>query len=314
MSTAQNRPRVGISACLLGHEVRWNGAHKRDGWLVDVLGPRVEWVPVCPEVEVGLGVPREPIRLVGDPGDPRLVSESGEDLTERMQSWVAARAGELAAFDLAGYVLKSDSPSCGARQVPVHAALGAPRRAGVGVFARGLRQRFPLLPIEEETALLERLDRMGFVERIFAYARWQSAGGKGMSPAAFTRFHAEHELAVLAHNTRGWERLSTLLSSAELGDFQPAVEAYASAFMAALESPVTRGGHAAALLRMLERLEGALSVEESAELRALVSEYQRGRQSLLVPLRCGREHARRLGIESLTNQVYLSENPEEILS
>ncbi|HZA13326.1 MAG TPA: DUF523 domain-containing protein, partial [Myxococcaceae bacterium] len=123
----QDRPRVGISACLLGHAVRWDGAHKRDGWLVDVLGPRVEWVPVCPEMEVGLGVPREPIRLVGDPRAPRLISESGNDLTERMQSWVRRRTGELAALALAGYVLKSNSPSCGARRVRVHRAkLGLP--------------------------------------------------------------------------------------------------------------------------------------------------------------------------------------------
>src|SRR5919106_14898 len=205
VSGVQDRPRVGISACLLGQAVRWDGAHKRDGWLVDVLGPRVEWVPVCPEMEVGLGVPREPIRLVGDPRAPRLISESGNDLTERMQSWVRRRTGELAALALAGYVLKSNSPSCGARRVRVdRATLGLPRRAGVGLFARGLKSRFPLLPIEEESALREPLTRVGFVERIFAYARWQGARAGEMTADDLARFHAEHELAGLARGPRGW--------------------------------------------------------------------------------------------------------------
>src|SRR5215216_113600 len=143
------RLRIGISACLLGHEVRWDGQHKRDGWLVEVLGPRVEWVPVCPELEIGLGVPREPIRLVGDPRAPRLVSESGVDLTRRMRSWVEQRARELAALDLSAYVLKSGSPSCGMERVRVHSRKGGPpRREGVGVFARGLTKELPLLPVE----------------------------------------------------------------------------------------------------------------------------------------------------------------------
>jgi uncharacterized protein YbbK (DUF523 family)/uncharacterized protein YbgA (DUF1722 family) len=314
MTPAPKRPRVGISACLLGHEVRWNGAHKRDGWLADVLGPRVEWVPVCPEVEVGLGVPREPIRLVGDPAAPRLWSESGADLTERMQSWVERRVGELAALALAGYVLKSDSPSCGARQVPIHpTAAGAPTPAGTGMFARGLRRRFPLLPMEEEVALREPAVRSQFVERIFAHTRWRRAVEGGMSPADLVRFHAEHELALLAHGATGWQRLEALLASADTDDFHRTVDEYGRAFMAALESPIARGGQLRALRRILDRLEGALADGEHAAFRDLLREYQSGRQSLIVLLRQALEHARRLGIASLMNQVYLIENPEELL-
>jgi uncharacterized protein YbbK (DUF523 family)/uncharacterized protein YbgA (DUF1722 family) len=274
----------------------------------------VEWVPVCPEVEVGLGVPREPIRLVGDARAPRLISESGKDLTERMQSWVHRRTGELAALDLAGYVLKSESPSCGARRVRVHRAKsGPPRRVGVGLFARGLRERFPLLPIEEESALREPLTRVGFVERIFAQARWQSLRARGTTAGDLTRFHAENELAVLAHGASGWRRLETVISSGGTVSFEATLQAYGAVLMAVLEKPITRRGHARVLRRILDRLSGALSAPEQRELRGLTRDYETGRQPLTVPLRRAREHARELGVESLRNQLYLNENSEELL-
>jgi uncharacterized protein YbbK (DUF523 family)/uncharacterized protein YbgA (DUF1722 family) len=314
MNGPRKRPRVGVSACLLGLEVRWDGEHKREPWLVEVLGPRVEWVPVCPEVEVGLGVPREPIRLVGNPRAPRLMSESGTDLTGQMRSWVERRAGELASMDLAGYVLKKGSPSCGMERVRVHRARGGPsRRAGVGLFARGLRDRFPLLPIEEEAGLRGPLVRAGFVERIFSYARWKNALVAEMTPPDLARFHAEHELAVLAHGAAAWRRLETLLSPARRGTFQRMLDAYGRCFMEALETPPSRRGHADVLRRIVDRLEAALSPREHDELGSLVRDYQRGRVPLLAPLRLARDQARRLGVESLASQVYLNENPEELL-
>jgi uncharacterized protein YbbK (DUF523 family) len=166
------KPRLGVSACLLGQEVRYDGRHKRDAILVEELGPRVEWVPVCPELEVGMGVPREPIRLVGDPRAPRLVAErSGTDHTEAMRRFAQARVRELEALDLAGYVTKKDSPSCGLAGVAVHSPGGGPARAGVGAFARVLLERMPLLPIEEEDRLHDPALREAFLDRVFAYAR-----------------------------------------------------------------------------------------------------------------------------------------------
>lgn len=162
--------RVGVSSCLLGNAVRWDGRHRRDAFLVDVLGEHVEWVPVCPELEVGMGVPREPIRLVGDPRSPRLLGErSGKDHTAAMQRFAEARVRELAALGLAGWVTKSGSPSCGLSHVPVHPARGggAPRRCGIGVFVRVLAERMPLLPVEDEVRLLDAAARDAFVERVF---------------------------------------------------------------------------------------------------------------------------------------------------
>ena len=169
----RTRLRLGVSSCLLGRKVRYDGQHKRSAFLVDVLGAFVEWVPVCPEVELGLGVPREPIRLVGSSSAPRLVAEkSGTDHTEAMARFARARVRELEGLELSGYVTKKGSPSCGMERVRVHGARGGPpRRDGVGLFARVLMERLPLLPVEEEGRLDDPALRESFVERIFGYAR-----------------------------------------------------------------------------------------------------------------------------------------------
>lgn len=178
------RPRLGISACLLGHEVRWNGEHRLEGGLVDLLGPRVEWVPVCPELEVGMGVPREPVRLVGDPRAPRLVGErSGADHTDAMLRFAEAKVRELAALGLAGYVTKRDSPSCGPAGVRVYppGAAGPPAAVGVGMFVRVLAARMPDLPVEDEVRLRDPAVRVAFLARVLARGG-EPRGGETPSP------------------------------------------------------------------------------------------------------------------------------------
>jgi uncharacterized protein YbbK (DUF523 family) len=164
------RIRLGISACLLGDEVRHDGGHKRDTYLTDVLGPLVEWVKVCPEVEIGMGTPREPIRLVDDDGRIRLLSVTTRvDHTASMAAYAARRADALAVEGLSGFVLKTDSPSCGMTGVKVHRTDGSSTRTGVGLFARALLARFPDLPIEEEGRLADPRRRDQFLERVLAY-------------------------------------------------------------------------------------------------------------------------------------------------
>jgi uncharacterized protein YbbK (DUF523 family) len=165
------RLRLGVSACLLGERVRWDGGHKRDAFLTDVLGAHVDWVAVCPEVELGLGVPRPTLRLEGRAAAPRLVQEaSGEDFTTRMRAYANARVRELERLELDGYVLKRASPSCGLHGVPVHRSRGAPR-AGRGLFAAALVAALPGLPMEEEGRLAEPRVRARFLERVLARAR-----------------------------------------------------------------------------------------------------------------------------------------------
>ena len=183
--TAAERPiRVGISSCLLGLEVRYDGGHKRDRTLTEILGRFVQWVPVCPEFELGLGVPRETLRLEGKNADPRLVfRDSRREITVAMRSWSSRRAETLLAEDLSGYVFKKDSPSCGMERVKVYGERGAVRKEGVGLFARELMRRFPLLPVEEEGRLDDPSLRKNFIGRVFAYRRYRDLLAAGKLPA-----------------------------------------------------------------------------------------------------------------------------------
>ena len=174
--SAMKTVRIGISSCLLGEEVRFDGGHKRDPFLTDVLGPHVEWVRVCPEVELGLGVPREALRLVRVDGDVRMITiRTNIDHTDAMRAWARRRVEALASMQLHGYILKTDSPSCGMERVKVYGEEGAPpSRTGVGLFAEALKARLPALPVEEEGRLLDPALRERFIERVFAYHRIES--------------------------------------------------------------------------------------------------------------------------------------------
>jgi len=234
--------RLGISACLLGQAVRYDGGHKRDPFLAETLGRFVEWVPVCPEVELGLGVPREPIRLEGDPAAPRLVgANSRRDLTRAMTRFARARAAELARLDLVGYVFKKDSPSCGLEGVRVHGG-GRPRRRGTGLFARALMERLPLLPVEEEGRLRDTALRARFIERVLAYARWKGAVAAGMTRRRLAAFHAAHAPQLRAHHPTACRRLGALVANAGKRPLRAVVADYGAGFMEALrtQAPPTR--------------------------------------------------------------------------
>jgi uncharacterized protein YbbK (DUF523 family) len=164
--------RIGISACLLGREVRYDGGHKRDPFLTDTLGPHVQWVPVCPEVEVGMGTPREPVNLYRSGDELRMITvRTAHDYTEAMIRWAGARVAQLEREDLCGYVLKSDSPSCGMERVNVYGPDGVPARTGRGLFAQVLMERMPWLPIEDEVRLRDPRLRDDFLDRVFALRR-----------------------------------------------------------------------------------------------------------------------------------------------
>ena len=237
--------RLGISACLLGQAVRYDGGHKRDPFLAATLGRFVEWVPVCPEVELGLGVPREPIRLEGDPAAPRLVAaNSRRDLTRAMTRLARARAAELARLDLVGYVFKKDSPSCGMEGVRVHGG-GRPRRRGTGLFARAVMARLPLLPVEEEGRLRDASLRASFVARVLAYARWKAALAAGMTGARLAAFHAAHEPQLRAHHPTACRRLGALVANAGKRPLRAVVADYGAGFMEALRTQAPPTGRRA---------------------------------------------------------------------
>jgi uncharacterized protein YbgA (DUF1722 family)/uncharacterized protein YbbK (DUF523 family) len=306
--------RVGASACLLGQEVRYDGGHKRDAFLTDILGPFVEWVPVCPEMEVGLGVPRPPIRLVGDSAAPRLmVEKSGEDLTARMRRWASGRIDELAALGLHGYVLKRGSPSCGLIRVRVYGEDGVPGRVGRGVFAAALTDALPLLPVEEEGRLTDAGIRESFIERVFAAARWQAFSASRPRVRDLVAFHAAHKFAILAHSPRDYAELGRLVAGAGPRLAVETLATYGVRFMQALAVRATRARHVNVLQHLAGFLKRQLTDDERAELGEVIAEYRRELVPLVVPLTLLKHHVRRLGLAYLADQVYLSPHPKELM-
>ncbi|MDI9569157.1 MAG: DUF523 and DUF1722 domain-containing protein [Pseudomonadota bacterium] len=238
-SGTARRIRIGISACLLGQRVRYDGGHKWDGSLVEALGRHFSWVPVCPEVEYGLPVPREPIRLVGDPAAPRLVSvHTGIDHTEGMRSWAAGRLAELAGESLCGFIFKSGSPSSGMRAVKVYVSGSTPVERGVGIFAAAFMARFPLLPVEEERSLQEPALRENFITRAFVYRRWQAlmAGRPGFED--LEGFHRDHQQLVMSHPDGRLAILERLAANEEQLPFDQAAAAYLRALLAGIKGTV----------------------------------------------------------------------------
>jgi uncharacterized protein YbbK (DUF523 family)/uncharacterized protein YbgA (DUF1722 family) len=269
--------RLGVSSCLLGERVRYDGGHKRDAFLSDILGPFVEWVPVCPEVEIGLGTPRDAIRLVGTGRAPRLVVErTGEDLTARMRRFADTKTRELAALGLDGYVLKRASPSCGLFRVPVYGDDGQPGRVGRGLYAAALAARLPALPVEEEGRLTDAAIREHFLERVFTAARWRAfVAGKPRSRDLVV-FHARQKYAVLAHSPARYAKLGRLV--ADLGaSLTPAkLAAYRDLLMKALAVRTTRARHVNVLQHMARFSKRQLRPDERAELVEMLEDHRRG--------------------------------------
>jgi uncharacterized protein YbgA (DUF1722 family)/uncharacterized protein YbbK (DUF523 family) len=312
---AARKPRLGISSCLLGHKVRYDGQHKRHAFLVDTLGPLVEWVPVCPELEVGMGVPREPIHLLGASASPRLVGErSGTDWTGPMGRWAARRVEELAPLELRGWVTKKGSPSCGLERVPVRPERGGtPRRDGVGAFVRVLCERFPLLPVEEEGRLEDPALRESFIERVFTFDRWCEARDAGLTRGALVAFHAAHKLLVMAHSPAHYRRLGALVGTMPKGPATRTAEAYGALLMEALAVPATRGRHLNALGHAVGYFRDRLDEADRKELEETVKGYGRGHVPLVVPITLLRHHLRRDPVPWLADQVYLAPGHAELM-
>ncbi len=174
------RPRIGISSCLVGDSVRWDGGHKLDRELINALAHRVDWIPMCPEVEVGMGTPREPLQLMGKTGTPRLVGQdSAIDWTDAMSQLTLRRIEMFGALRLCGYILKAHSPSCGLKNVAVLSSLDVSRPEGRGLFAGTLTTMMPALPVEDELQLRDPATREAFMERVFAY--YMRASGEPLS-------------------------------------------------------------------------------------------------------------------------------------
>jgi uncharacterized protein YbgA (DUF1722 family)/uncharacterized protein YbbK (DUF523 family) len=306
--------RVGISACLLGEKVRYDGGHKRDAYLVETFGRYVEWVPVCPEVEMGLGTPRDTLRLVRIEGELRLVMpKTGADYTETMRAYARRRVAELAERDFCGYILKKDSPSCGMERVRVFDARGVPAKSGRGLFAETLLTHFPQLPVEEEGRLSDPRWRENFVERVFAYRRLRRLFVGRWKLRDLVAFHTTHKLLLMAHAPKTYESLGRLVAGAKALPRSELHARYEAEFMRALRELATPRRHANVLLHILGYFRPHLDEESRRELLGLIVDYRRGLVPLIVPITLVRHYVRRFDVAYLRGQVYLEPHPKELM-
>jgi uncharacterized protein YbgA (DUF1722 family)/uncharacterized protein YbbK (DUF523 family) len=306
--------RLGISRCLLGDEVRFDGGHKRDSFLTDVFGRYVEWVPVCPEVEAGLGTPREAMRLVGDPQNPRLVTiKSGTDHTSALETMTTNRIAELNNLDLSGYVFKKGSPSCGIERVRIYNEHGMPNRSGVGLFARAFIEQFPLIPVEEEGRLCEPTLRENFIERVFCYRRWQDLVQSGVTRQALVQFHTIHKYLLLAHSPQQYEVLGRLVGQAQQHRPKELTSRYGELFMKALAMKATVRKHVNVLQHILGYFKERLGAHEKAELLGVIGDYHEEITPLIVPLTLIKHYVQIFGVSYIRDQVYLNPHPKELM-
>ena len=306
--------RLGISRCLLGDEVRFDGGHKRDNFLTDVLGRYVEWVPVCPEVEAGLGTPREAMRLVGDSQHPRLVTiKSGTDHTRAVERMSTHRVEELEELDLSGYVFKKDSPSCGVERVRIFKEHGMPGRNGVGLFARAFIEQFPLIPVEEEGRLCDPTLRENFIERVFCYRRWQDLVQSGVTRQALVQFHTIHKYLLLAHHPQQYQALGRLVGQAHRRRPKELVHRYGELFMKALAVKTTVRKHVNVLQHILGYFKERLGTHEKAELLGVIGDYHHGLTPLVVPLTLVKHYVQIFDVSYIRDQVYLNPHPKELM-
>lgn len=312
---AAPRLRLGISACLLGQEVRYDGGHKRNPFLIERLGQYVEWVPVCPEVEVGMGVPRETVQMVQIGGTTHMIAnQSGRDWTVEMNHYARRRVAELAGEKLCGYILKKDSPSCGMERVQLYGAFGqAPERKGRGLFAAALMERFPVLPVEDEGRLQDPVLRENFVERIFAWRRLCDFFTPRWRLAGLVEFHAAHKLQLMAHGATGATALERLVAGAQARPRDEVRREYEQGFMELLRRPATRTRHASVLQHMLEYFKKDLKPEVRRDLATSIEEYRQGLVPLIVPVALLRHDVRLQGVEWLQKQTYLEPYPRELM-
>nr|AEH95312.1 hypothetical protein [Aplysina aerophoba bacterial symbiont clone AANRPS] len=309
--------RIGVSSCLLGERVRHDGGHKRDAYLVETLGQLVEWVPVCPEAEVGLGTPREPIRLVRDAGrhdGVRLVSRSGVRLTGRMRRFARDRLRALAKADLSGYILKKDSPSCGMERVKVWTGEDSrsSERNGRGIFAAELLRQYPNLPVEEEGRLHDPALRENFFERVFAYRRLRSLFSSRWNVGALVQWHTAQKLALMAHSPVRYRELGRLVAEAREIPRAELGRRYEDEFMTAVRIRATRARHTNALMHAMGHFKRRIDEASRDELLAVLEDYRRGLVPRIVPLTLARHHARRLEVDYLLGQTYLNPHPKEL--
>jgi uncharacterized protein YbgA (DUF1722 family)/uncharacterized protein YbbK (DUF523 family) len=309
----EDKIKVGISSCLLGNNVRWNGGHKRDRYLVETLGQFVEWVPVCPEVEVGLGIPRETLRLVGSAEQPRLVTtKTGIDHTEAMQTWARQRLEDLEREDLCGFIFKCDSPSSGMVRVKVYNKKGQPEKKGVGIFARAFMDQFPLIPVEDDGRLHNPAIRENFIEQVFTLKRWRETRSRRSCVGNVVDFHTRNKLLLMAHSPKHLTAMGRLVAGAKGQACRDLYREYEGHLLEALRLKTTTRKNVNVLQHILGYFKTDLTPDEKQELLEVIGHYHRQLIPLVVPLTLFRHFVRKYDQPYLGQQTYLNPHPLEL--
>lgn len=307
------KPLVGISTCLLGENVRYDGGHKLDRYLRDLLGRYVDYVPVCPEFECGMGVPREAVRLVEKDGQIRLVTQKTQlDMTAQMTSWMGPKLDELSRKDLCGFIFKSRSPSSGLFRVKVYRENG-PVSNGVGMFAQGFTKRFPHIPVEEDGRLQDAGLRENFIERIFVMQRWYELQAGRRSLKGILDFHATHKYLLMAHCPKTLKELGALLARGKELSLSDLHETYFTAFIDALKKIATARKNTNVLMHIMGYFKKDLSADEKTELQEVIGRYHDGLVPMIVPITLLNHYVRKYAPGYLMDQVFLQPHPMELM-
>ncbi len=308
-----DRPRLGISTCLLGENVRWDGGHQHDRFLTGTLGRFVDYVPVCPEVECGFPIPREPFHLEGDPQHPRLVtSRTNVDHTKRMERWAADRVAELEKEELCGFIFKSGSPSSGMERVKVRNEKGMPVKKGRGIFARVFMEKFPLLPVEDDGRLHDIHLRENFIERIFTLKRWREMVRDRKNMGGLVDFHTRHKMLIMAHHPEIYRKMGKLVAGEGPQPLPQRLERYQQLLMDALKYRATQRKNSNVLQHAMGYFKKQLNHDEKLELLEVIDAYRLGLTPLIVPVTLMRHYVRKYDQPYLKEQIYLNPHPLEL--
>ena len=304
---------IGVSACLLGERVRYDGGHKHDRYITDTLGAYFSFTPVCPEVGCGLPIPREAMRLEGNPAAPRLMTrQTRVDKTEQMLAYCAAKVDELQQADMCGFIFKKDSPSSGLFRVKVYNN-GQALKVGSGLFAAEMARSFVLLPMEEEGRLNDPAIRENFIERVFSYRRWKDFLAANPSTGRLVEFHTGNKLLMMAHSPQIYREMGTLVAHASEMELGKLLQSYEELFMKGLALHATVKKNTNVLQHIMGYFKQQLSPDEKVELLEVIGQYHDHLLPLIVPMTLLRHYIGKYDQQYLKGQVYLAPHPAQLM-
>jgi uncharacterized protein YbgA (DUF1722 family)/uncharacterized protein YbbK (DUF523 family) len=305
---------IGVSACLLGEHVRYDGGHQHDRYITDTLGRFFRFLPICPEVGCGMSTPREAMRLEGDPANPRLMTrQSRIDKTDQMLAFCRSKVRELTDTDLCGFIFKKNSPSSGLFRVKIYGPAGIPSKTGSGLFAAAVARQLPLLPMEEEGRLNDPAIRENFIERVFCWRRWKDFLAATPTMGGLVEFHSRHKLLMMAHSLQFYREMGVLVAHGKELKQKELFQRYEELMMKGLALHATAKKNTNVLMHIMGYFKKQLTAAEKAELLETIGQYHDQLVPLLVPLTLLKHYVAKYDQTYLKQQVYLAPHPAELM-